>query len=502
MSSTPPSPGLSRTGSTSAFGEDYFPPVERLTVFDIIENLALPQRLQSSFEVLTPHELGRRSQARFKTTGLIARDKVDEWRKRIPGTAPDELERYRRRMRDQVERLSRRWNDSKTITMREKVSFIGAVLNIFMSGYLLGAWPEWFHVWYTVQLVYYLPIRFYTYRKREFHYFLVDLCYFVNLLVVFSIWVFPNSRRLMISTFCLAFGNNAIAIAMWRNSLVFHSLEKVTTLFIHIMPCVTLHCLVHLYPRALLPARFPAIHALLSAPHSPSLSSMIGWASVPYFFWQLNYHLFITVRRKAKIAAGRPTSFTWLRRSFADTWIGRIVLALPEPLQEPAFMGIQYAYALLTMMPCPLWFRSRAASVAFLTAVFSWSIYNGATYYIDVFGRRFQKQLEALRKEVERQGPPGGTAPLPDNHGGVLKSGEEGKGETAESVTSDFADATGAAPGPESLEAANAMMVGEQGEQHEAESIKSLENLPLLGGGGSGARLVGEGGDGELRERK
>lgn len=74
-----------------------------------------------------------------------------------------------------------------------------------------------------------MPIRWYTYHKIGFHYFLADLCYFVNLLLTLSIWFFPHSKRLFISTFCLAFGNNAVAIAMWRNSLVFHSLDKVTS---------------------------------------------------------------------------------------------------------------------------------------------------------------------------------------------------------------------------------------------------------------------------------
>ena len=74
-----------------------------------------------------------------------------------------------------------------------------------------------------------MPIRYYKYHKIGFHYFLADLCYFVNLLLILSIWFFPQSKRLFISTYCLAFGNNAVAIAMWRNSLVFHSLDKVTS---------------------------------------------------------------------------------------------------------------------------------------------------------------------------------------------------------------------------------------------------------------------------------
>ena len=32
--------------------------------------------------------------------------------------------------------------------------------------------------------------------------------------------------------------------------------------------------------------------------------------------------------------------------------------------------------------------------------IFSWSAYNGATYYIEVFGKRFEKELARLRQEI------------------------------------------------------------------------------------------------------
>jgi len=124
--------------------------------------------------------------------------------------------------------------------------------------------------------------------------------------------------------------------------------------------------------------------------------------------WQLSYHFFITVRRREKIAAGRPTSFTWLRRSYSKTWIGKGVIALPEALQEPAFMLIQYSYAILTIIPCPIWFWYRWASGTFLMVVFSWSVWNGANYYMDIFGKRFQKELEQMKRDVAKwQNSPG-----------------------------------------------------------------------------------------------
>ncbi|KAL9081828.1 MAG: hypothetical protein Q9159_006991 [Coniocarpon cinnabarinum] len=386
---------------------DSLPPLDRLTVFDFLENLALPQRLERLQNVLAAQtEKVRRSQVMLKAQSQQARERVvDELRKRV--TPPDErLQKYRKRMSGSVNRLTDQFYDSRNVTKREKASFIAGVLNIFISGYLIGAFPAYFHLWYTLQFAYFYPLRFYMYRRKGFHYFLADLCYYVNFLLLASIWIFPQSRRLFISAFCLGFGNNAIAIAMWRNSLVFHSFDKVTSLFIHVMPCVTLHCLVHLVPPDIQRERFPGVYAIKYAPTEPSfqysLLRMALWSSIPYAFWQIAYHCFITVRKREKISAGRPTSFTWLRKSFRNTWIGKIVLSLPENLQEPAFMLIQYGFALLTMLPVPIWFWSRWASAAFLLSVFTWSVWNGAVYYIDVFGVRFQKELDQLKRDVAK----------------------------------------------------------------------------------------------------
>jgi len=228
-------PGLSRSGSfsnSSAYMDDsdaeeaaFFPPVERLTMFDFIENLALSQRvekIQSSISAQT-ERLKKAARAR----GMNTRDRaIEEWRRRIP-TEGEQLDKYKKRMRQSVDRLNEQWTSTTAVTAREKASFIAAVMNIFVSGYLVGSRPEWFPLWYTAQLLYFMPLRYYTYHKKGYHYFLADLCYFVNFLLVLSVWVFPKSKRLFISTYCLAFGNNAIAIIMWRNSLVFHSMDKV-----------------------------------------------------------------------------------------------------------------------------------------------------------------------------------------------------------------------------------------------------------------------------------
>ena len=103
------------------------------------------------------------------------------------------------------------------------------------------------------------------------------------------------------------------------------------------MPPVVLHTILHLLPTTYSHTRYPA---LVEVPHLDLWRGF--WIStVVHTMWQGWYYLFIMVRRKEKIAAGRPTSFTWLRKSYAKTWIGKGVNRLPESLQPFAFMGIQ-----------------------------------------------------------------------------------------------------------------------------------------------------------------
>ena len=100
-------------------------------------------------------------------------------------------------------------------------------------------------------------------------------------------------------------------------------------------------------------------------------------------------------------------------------------------------MGIQYSYAMLTMLPCPIWFWYRWASAGFLSLVFAWASWNGATYYIDVFGRRMEKELESLRKEVQRMGAKSPELSGQDGLGSpfgspeVLKGQDGGAGKTS-----------------------------------------------------------------------
>ena len=86
---------------------------------------------------------------------------------------------------------------------------------------------------------FFLPLyvlRLYIYGSLSWHWFLVDFCYFSNFACVWGIVGAPASTTLLVMNFAHTSGPLALAIPIWRNSLVFHSLDKVTSVFVHALP--------------------------------------------------------------------------------------------------------------------------------------------------------------------------------------------------------------------------------------------------------------------------
>jgi hypothetical protein len=57
-----------------------------------------------------------------------------------------------------------------------------------------------------------------------------------NVLAAAHVWIAPQDPYLFEATFMLANGPVLWAVLAWRNSLVFHDGEKMTSVFIHLIP--------------------------------------------------------------------------------------------------------------------------------------------------------------------------------------------------------------------------------------------------------------------------
>lgn len=62
-----------------------------------------------------------------------------------------------------------------------------------LSAYWLGASPQTFYKYYTCKAVVLYGSRFYLYKSKNWHYYMLEFCYFANILLLLEVWVFPNS---------------------------------------------------------------------------------------------------------------------------------------------------------------------------------------------------------------------------------------------------------------------------------------------------------------------
>lgn len=122
----------------------------------------------------------------------------------------------------------------------DKICFIFGVLCVMTTCYLLGASPDaGYYVWHAILVNVLVIYRIKMYYDLKYHYYLFDFCYFANVVFSYFLMKDPTSKRLFYISFMWSTGPLALAIGAFRNSLVFHSVDHLTSLTIHVIPLLS-----------------------------------------------------------------------------------------------------------------------------------------------------------------------------------------------------------------------------------------------------------------------
>lgn len=117
-----------------------------------------------------------------------------------------------------------------------KVIFTKSVLTLVIKTFATCS-GQWLLPWYYAFTCPCLIIwRIITYWQAQFQYFCLDFCYFGNLIISLILWFAPSSPELCALQFSIANGMLYLGAFSFRNSLVFHSVDKMTSTYIHTVP--------------------------------------------------------------------------------------------------------------------------------------------------------------------------------------------------------------------------------------------------------------------------
>lgn len=284
---------------------------------------------------------------------------------------------------------------------RDKYAWTLGVFVLMITEFVAVNQRGWLKAWYSFLITSMYAIRLKIYHADNLHYFLIDFCYIGNFILLFYLHFYPNSVVLFQLVFALSTGPITVAILAWRNSLVFHNLDKMTTVVVHVMPPLMAFNL-RWFPEE-------TTNGQLKAEEIESVSwfRALVLPLIVYLYWQVCYFLKTEVVDAKRLGCNPElwTSARWLSKQGGKV-VGKVVnmYGNTDSRVNRTLMGIQCIYTAVTLLPIKLFYSSMLLHGLYLLFMLFSCVHNGASYYFDVFSRKYVQQvtLEARVEEEEK----------------------------------------------------------------------------------------------------
>lgn len=113
------------------------------------------------------------------------RQKLKHQMKNQMGSTKRQFDKQRGHLKSQIDTSLAVWekNMQKASVVRfmDKVAFTLGMFECCCTPWLVAQYPEWIPLVHTVQVVTLIVVRYFLYKKKSWHFFLLDMCYFVSI---------------------------------------------------------------------------------------------------------------------------------------------------------------------------------------------------------------------------------------------------------------------------------------------------------------------------------
>ena len=334
-------------------------------------------------------KLGMRS----KPTSVANKFAVTETSVSLPGAGgPDD--------KGIITKVSEEMGTEPRVRFIDKVSFTLGVIIIILSEYLIIKRPDVFPDYYRILMSVLLLLRLVIYFRSKAQFFLIDMCYFTSISLGLQTLYSPDDDIWFRINYVLAMGPLAMAIPVYRNSLVFHSLDKMTSFFLHALPAV----LVTLFRFGYVPEG-----AYVASRSHLDLMFLLPYLLFVYACWQVFYLLMTEVVFRQTLLNDPDLNNSLRHMTRDDKGLGMQAVAVflrvcgildkDEKLDpdmgktKVVFVIVQFLFTFVSIAPTPWLFESLEYSLLYMTVIFLIGTWNGASFYIDVFSKTYVAQF-------------------------------------------------------------------------------------------------------------
>lgn len=371
-------------------------------------------------------EGGRRIESRYAEERERLRRNVRERAGRVRALVAEERERLALSVRRGQKAVQKKV--AENVRFVDQLCFFLGVVNTWVTVALITLGSplvvHWMLGWCAVMVA----LRVLNYSSLGWGYFVFDFCYASLLVLALFVYALPGHPRLFETVFLLSNGPVMLATLMWRNSLVFHSFDKMTSLLIHSAgPIATYHI------RWVGGASYGVADA--DGPLCPSSARFQGDAALArelrrlglrpddaeafcgmgagealltslavYVIWNAFYLLktqTAVLRVTSNVPVSRDESETTSFKYLANTSWAKFLSCVPRDHWEAFYVLYQLAYTLVTLLVALPMYRSQTYHTAAAAVVAACAVWFGATYYFEVFAKRAEGKYEKRRERAE-----------------------------------------------------------------------------------------------------
>lgn len=234
-------------------------------------------------------------------------------------------------------------------------------------------------------------MRYLHYFMLGWHYYCTDFCYFANFAILTYLNFYPNNEALFRLCYLFSQGALSVAIYAFRNSLVYHKIDFLTSLAIHAVPMTIMW---HI--------RWITIPAQAQLNESERRFGQISHTETWNEFLYLNvyypigfYLIWVTVYGLVNfvIAAERIK-----RRNYDSTYIYfsrkpaiKKLLDKAGPFLAPIFfLGGHFAFFFISHIFAIIQFHFFWLNTLIMCTWLILSFWNGACFYMEYFAKKYE----------------------------------------------------------------------------------------------------------------
>jgi hypothetical protein len=293
-----------------------------------------------------------------------------------------------------------RWNPIKKVMIkykktRDKVVFFLNFLCLITSLSVALLYPVYYPYLNALTVTIMLMHRVYEFIMYKWEFYLIDLCYFVNLAVIIYSLFFSKNYSLFIICFGFSLGPIFSAIFIFRHAYVFHNTVKFTSCWTHISPPVTMF-LIRWFDNDSTYIGTEHLNAI-----TKDLSFLFHYLMVTvlfYFAWAVFYYIIQFIIFPEYIKKNKcDTQFDYTYNRHG-TFIQKQCHMFGEINKELGFMYLHARYVMMLVIVSLIFMFYYTIGLVIICFMLVVPIYYASTYYIDYFSENYVKQYKTIQE--------------------------------------------------------------------------------------------------------